>query len=270
MHLLSCCFISANVFLDVPIALNDSENSAIIGGSVGGVIVLLLMITAVLCIVIVCVRRSHEKGKFTLNDKVLYNTTKLNTNVTIEYNPSYDVAKVNAMDNGSTITPGNSDFPITPNPSYSTHNETTNKYSNGQHNDPGGSDVPITINPSYNVHTKPYNKASEYDYDYVQPNELVQHSDLEDTIKMDTNPSYGVSTEKQHDYDYVSDDHHLLHHNTATNINGDMNEDNIQIHPIVDQRNKTHLPYSSSSAMHGNEGEYGVVNQPSSFGDTEG
>ena len=36
---------------------------------------------------------------------------------------------------------------------------------------------------------------------------------------METNPSYGVSTEKQHDYDYVSDDHHLLHHNTATNIN---------------------------------------------------
>ena len=162
MHLLSCCFILANMFLDVPITSNDSENSAIIGGSVGGVIVLLLMITVVLCTVIVCVRRSHEKGRFTLNNKVFYNTTKLNANVTIEYNPSYDVP------------------------------------------------------------TKPYSKTSEYDYDYVQPNELVQHSDLEDTIKMETNPSYGVSTEKQHDYDYVRDDHHLLHHNTATNIKGNI------------------------------------------------
>ena len=250
------------MFLGVPVTSNDSENSAVIGGAVGAVIVLLI-VTAVLCIVIVCIRKSHEKGKFTLNDKVLYNTTKLNTNVTIEYNPSYDVAKVNTMDNGSTITTGNSDFPITPNPSYCTHNETPNKYGNRQSNDPRGSDVPITINPSYNVHTKPCSKASEYDYDYVQPNELIQHSDLEDTIKMDTNPSYGVSTEKQYDYDYVSDDH-LLHHNTATNINGDMNEDNIQIHPNVDQRKKTHSPYSSSSAMHGNEGEYGVVNQPRS------
>ena len=250
------------MFLGVPVTSSDSENSAVVGGVVGGVIVL-LMIIVVLSIVIVCVRRSHEKGKFTLNDKVLYNTTKLNTNVTIEYNPSYDVAKVNAMDNSSTITPGNSDFPITPNPSYCTHNETTDKYGNEQHNDPEGSDVPITINPSYNVHTKPYCKASKYDYDYVQPNELIQHSDLEDTIKMDTNPSYGVSTEKRHDYDYVSDEH-LLHHDTSPNYNGDMNEDTIQIHPNVDQRKKTHSPYSSGSAMHGNKGEYDIVNQPRS------
>ena len=250
------------MFLGVPITSSDSENRAVIGAAVGGVI-LLLMITAVLCIVIVYVRRSHEKGKFTLNDKVLYNTTKLNTNVTIEYNASYDVAKVNAMDNGSTITTGNSDFPITPNPSYSTHNETTNN-GNGKSNDPGGSDVPITTNPSYNVHTKPYSKASEYDYDYVQPNGLIQHSDLEDTIKMDTNPSYGASTEKQYDYDYVCDDHHLLHCNTATNVNSEMDEDSKQSNPIVDQRKKNHSSNSPSNAIHVTKDEYGVVNQPRS------
>ena len=236
------------MFLGVPIASNDSENSAITGGAVGGVI-LLLMIFVVVCIVIVCMRRSHVKQKLTLNDKALCNTAKLNTNVTIEYNPLYDV-----MNDGSSITP---DFHITPNPSYNIHIKTP---CYRQHNNPGGSDVPITINPSYNVHTKPYSKASEYDYDYIQPNEFIQHSDLEDTIRMETNPSYGVSTEKQYDYDYVSDDH-LLHHNTATNINGEMDEDNIQIHPNVDQRKKARSPYSSSSAMHGNEGEYGVVNQ---------
>ena len=83
----------------------------------------------------------YVKQKFTLNDKVLCNTTKLNTNVTIEYYPSYDVAKVNAMDNGSTITP---DFPIAPNSSYNIH---TKMPCYRQHYGPGGSDVPITINP---------------------------------------------------------------------------------------------------------------------------
>ena len=264
------------MFLGVPVTSNNSENSAAIGGSVGGVIVL-LMIIAVLCIVIVCMRRCHEKKKFTLNSIVLYNTTKLNTNVTIEYKVSHNVVKVNAMDNGNTITPGNSDFPITPNPSYGTHNETIDKYGYAQPNDSRGSDVPITINPTYDVPTKPYSKTSEDDYNYVQPNEFVQYSDVEDTIKMDTNPSYGVSIEnkatsfiikitdfdttKQYDYDYVRDDH-LLHNNTATNPTGDMNEDSIN--SFVDYRNKNHPSYSPSSTIHVTEGEYGVVNQPRS------
>ena len=61
--------------------------------------------------------------------------------------------------------------------------------------------------------------------------EFNQHWDLNETIKMDNNPSYGVSmgeekatafsstvtnsaTTKQYDYDYVCDDH-FLHHNTS-------------------------------------------------------
>ena len=75
---------------------------------------------------------------------------------------------------------------------------------------PEDSDILITANPSYNVPTQPYSKAASED-EYLQ---LVQHSNLEDTIKMDTNPSYGVTTggdsahsdtkamTEQHDYDY--------------------------------------------------------------------
>ena len=188
---------------------SSSGSVAIIGGAVGGVI-LLLMIIVVLCIVILCVRRSHRKKE----PHVVDNTTKLNTNVTIENNPSYDGTKANTVDY-----------------SYDTIN-------------PGGSDVLITTNPSYDVHTTPYSKTSEDDYNYVQPNELIpdQHSD--GTIKLDTNPSYGVNTRedratafnatsdakahqsshdattKQYDYAYVHDDH-LLHHNTPSNATDD-------------------------------------------------
>ena len=187
---------------DVPIS-NDSgsssDSSVIIGGVVGGVI-LLLMITVVLCVVILCMRRCHLK----VDNNVFYNATELNTDVTIHPNPSYDVAKANTVDS-----------------LYNTIR-------------PGDLVVPITTNPSYNVPTKPY---SEDEYNYVQPNEFNQHSDLEDTIKMDNNPSYGVTTggdratafsahsdtkatTKQYDYDYVCDDR-LLHHITAANTTGD-------------------------------------------------
>ena len=247
------CLFAYNTYVlldDVPISNNSgssSDSSAIIGGAVGGVI-LLLMITVVLCIVIVCVRRSHRKGKFPVDDKVLYNTAKLNDNVVIENNPSYDVTKANTV--GSL---------------YSTI-------------EPEDSDVPITANPSYAVPTKPYSKTSEDEYNYLQ---LNQYPDLDDTIKMDTNPSYGVTTgedraaafsahsadtkatSKQYDYDYVCDDR-LLHHNTAANTTGDVKKD---IPASVDQSNymeKVHPLCIAGSDQPSNEGEYGVVNQPKS------
>ena len=95
----------------------------------GGVI-LLLMITVVLCIMILCVRRSHRKG-IPMDDKVFYNTTKLNTDVSVEYNPSYGVTK---KDN-NIIKTGNPVVPTT------------------------------TTNPVYNVPAKPYvnrNEISKY------------------------------------------------------------------------------------------------------------
>ena len=146
-----------------------------------------------------------------VDKNVSYTTTELNKDVTLHPNPSYDVVKANTVDS-----------------LYDTIK-------------PGDSDVPITSNPSYNVPTKPY---SEDEYNYVQPNEYNQHSD---TIKMHTNPSYGLTTgedratafsstsesadtkaghsshattTEEHDYVYAQDDH-LLHQNTTVNATDD-------------------------------------------------
>ena len=73
----------------------------------------------------------------------------------------------------STITKGN-------NPSYDNTN-------------PEDSDIPITTNPSYDVLAKPYSEASEDEYNYVQVNKCADYLELEGTIEIDTNPSYGVT-----------------------------------------------------------------------------
>ena len=61
---------------------------------------------------------------------------------------------------------------------------------------PEDSDIPLTTNPSYDIDVlaKPYSKASEDEYNYVQVNKCADYLELEDTIKIDTNPSYGVTT----------------------------------------------------------------------------
>ena len=113
-----------------------------------GVIMLLVIITVVLCIVILCSKRSYRNRTSSVDNQ--YSGTKVNTDVTIEHNPSYDVIK---MDN-STIKSG---------------------------------DLNVS-DPSCSTPTKPY---SEDEYNFTQ---YVHHSDLREMIKMDINPSYGVST----------------------------------------------------------------------------
>ena len=143
--------------------------------------------------------------------KVPCNAAQLNTDVTIENNPSYDVTQVNSVTN------------------------------------PIHLDVPITANPSYNVPTRPYNKTSEDTYNYVQPSEFTQHSGVDGPIEMETNPSYGVCIRKEkptalgtsdtgtyrssHDatameYDdvYASNDHVL--HYTSNTTNAKQLQDN--------------------------------------------
>ena len=164
--------------IDVPVSNNSGNNSSdsstVIGGAVGGVILLLLITIMAVCVIILCMRRSHKR-----DDKVSYNTTnKLNTDVTIDHNPSYEITKPNTADN-RTVT--NSD-------------------------------------------TKAHQS------------------------------SCGATT-KQYDYDYVRDDH-LLHHNTATNITGDVKEGEYVHSP--------HLFLDASSAKQVDGVEYGVVNQPKS------
>ena len=206
---------------------SSSVNVAIIGGAVG-VVMLLLMIIVVLCIVVLCMRRSHRKKGSHVDD----NTIKLNTNVTIDHNPSYDVT-------------------IDHNPSYDITKANTVDYLYDTIN-PGGSDVPITTNPSYNVHTTPYSKTSEDEYNYVQPNEFIPDQHPEGTIKMETSPSYGVNTRedratlfnatsdteahqsshdattKQYDYAYVHNDH-LLHHSKPSNATDDDETETLYI-----------------------------------------
>ena len=125
-----------------------SSSVAIIGGAVGGVL-LLLMIAVVLYIVILCVRRLNRKKK---HDKITYSTSKLNTDVTMDYNPSYDVIKGNTADH-----------------IYETLEQ-------------GDSDDFITTDPSSNVHTKGHSKTSEDKYNNVQPKEPMQHSDVDGYI----------------------------------------------------------------------------------------
>jgi len=214
-----------------PIPANDSDSSsdscAIIGGAMGGVILLLMIVIMLLCIAITCMRRSHNKKAFSLSS-TNYNASKLNTQVMVESNPSYDVTKAD--------------------------------YSYSKRED---SDIPTTVNPSYGVSTKPFSRSDEDDYNYVQPKESDEYLDLEDTIKMETNPSYGVATGdrtaavnvpdtkanqsshnatiKNYDYAYTQDDH-LLHHNMANKTSGDGKEES---RAIEDQNNHTYVPLIS-------------------------
>ena len=140
----------------VPIPDNSrssSDSGAIIGGAVGGVILIIVM----LCIVILCVRRSHRKKGSPVH--VVDNTTILNTDVTIENNPSYDVTKANTLDH---------------------------IYDSIKLED---SDV---INPTYDVHTKPCSKTNEDEWNYIQPNEPTQHSDGYIKIYPNTDQSHGI------------------------------------------------------------------------------
>ena len=73
------------------------------------------------------------------------------------------------------------DVPIEQNPSYDVVKVDNNTIK------PGNSD---DVNLYYNTPIKAYNKTSEDESNYAQPS---HHSDLMKTIKMDTNPSYGIS-----------------------------------------------------------------------------
>ena len=180
----------------------------------GGVI-LLLMIIVMLCIMILCMRRSYRKKQFSMDDKVC-DFTDLNADVKLDHNhnPSYVVDTPDTV-YYSTVKPQDSSVSITNNPSYYT---------------------PVTSNPSYNVPAEPY---SEDEYNYVQPNEFNQYSELDG---LDTNPSCKVGEESEdrttvfsatkaghsshdasgeYDYAYAQDDC-LVHHSTAANTTGDI------------------------------------------------
>ena len=158
----------------------SSNSGAVIGGVMGGIILLLMIIVVMCIIVILCMRRSpREKGS-----DVVDNTAKLNTDVVMHGNPSYDVTKANTV-----------------------HME----YSYDDTINPRGSDVPITTNPSYNVHTKAYSNASEDEYNYVKSSQ--HYSDRYLKVYPSTDQGHGIQaihshptadTPKQEEYGLVN------------------------------------------------------------------
>ena len=182
------------VYINIDVPNNDNNSSdgcVIISGVAGGIILFLLTIIVVLCIVLLCMRRSHRKK----GSHVVDNTTKINTNVTIDHNPSYDIT----MDN---------------NPSYDVSKVNAVDYSYDTIN-PRDSDLPMTTNPSYNVHTKPHSKTNEDEYNYVHTNKPTQHSEVDGCIKINptTDQSHGIqgihshptaNTPKQEEYGVVN------------------------------------------------------------------
>ena len=222
--------------LDIPISSSSGSSTdgrVIIGGTMGGVILLLMIITVTvtLCIVILCIKRCHrKKAASSSDDRVSYSVTKLNIDVPIEHNLSYDVIK---MDN-STIKPESSDVPVTTNPSYSVF---TKPYSKDESNNAPQSlktkAYPVDKNSLKDIveleskaklivvthdASEAIMKIDQDDFDCVRPIEpAVPHHNTksEATIKMDVNPSYGltanISDVKPSDYDYVLDQRSTTH-----------------------------------------------------------
>ena len=144
------------------------------------------------------------------------------------------------------------------------------------------SDIPITINPSYAVFANPYSKASEDEDKYAQINN-PEYTELKGTIKMDINPSYGVTTgdrttafntsdTKAHqssqntttnENDYAYDDH-PLHHSTAACTT--KKEDSTQIPDQGLYMENVHLLCTANNVQSCNEGQYDNVNQRKSDG----
>ena len=198
--------------LDIISSGSSTDGGIVIGGTMGGVILLLVIITVVLCIVMLCIKRYHKNKASSVDDQVSYSTTKLNTDVPIEHNPSYDVIKADNR----------------------------------------------TIKLYYNIPIKPYSKASEDECNYAQPN---QHSDLMETVKMDSNPSYGVSTGDLGEYGVVNQPKS----DTFGEPTRKLSEDTyVPVYGVVNQPKSDYLYSSSQPGRKISETKYGVVNQPMS------
>ena len=197
------------------VSLDLSSNSGssldsvvIIGGALGGVI--LVMIIVVLCIVILCMRRSCMKE----DNKVAYSITNPNKDVTVDHNRSHNVTKPNRIN----------------------HLYFKTK--------PGVSDAPIATSPAYSVPIKHHSKAIEDECDYVQPNEFMQQSDLEDAIKALSITAAPSDTTRHYDYAYAHSDS-LLQHNAASNTT-DAQQERVPVCTAVDQSRNiqaTQSPY---------------------------
>ena len=181
-------------------------------------------------------KNPHKRKKAPSFVKASFSTTKLHNNNASEHDTSYNIIEVTS----STIKRGDL------------------------------ADVSFTVNPSYGIPVKPYyrSKPSEDEYSYVQPDEFNQHSDLDGSIKMQSNPSYGVciigdglnnsviieacqslhveddATVTEYDYAYAHNNHLLCqtteeNSNSLKSVAGDGKEES---HANVDQSDNNYLP----------------------------
>ena len=133
-------------------------------------------------------------------------------------------------------------------------------------------DLNAPITTSYPVPTVSYSNASEGEYDSVLPNGHY------DAVKMDTDPSYGVSRVEDRAKVFSTtaayyntkahqssqhDDIVWMPHNTATSTTDDVKVKDVQLHITLDQRHDTthsHL-FAYHTKLTG-QNNYGVINQP--------
>ena len=140
---------------------NDSGDSTdrivIIGGTIGGIMLLLVITTVVLCIVMICLKKSCKRKASSINDQVSYSAKAATT--------IYDVIEV---DNG-TIKPkdveGVSQYCNIPNENECHYAQPSQFTQHSNSTKP----IKMDINPSYGIN-------------------------LGEAVKMEINPSYGIST----------------------------------------------------------------------------
>ena len=111
--------------------------------------------------------------------------------------------------------------------------------------------IELDVITTYNISTKPHSKSNEDEYTYIQPNQCIRPSNLGDDIKMDANPSYGVSTveDRMTGFNTTTADtdtrpHHSPQQDDYGNViaitnNDGIEENNAQIHTIVSQKYDT-------------------------------
>ena len=128
--------------------------------------------------------------------------------------------------------------------------------------------APITTNSYYSISSMSYSNGSEGEYDSVLPNEHY------DAVKMDTDPSYGVSrvedgakvfsttgayySTKAHQSSQQNNSTQM-HHNTVTSTTGDVKENKVQLHSTHDT---THSHLIANGTKLTGQNNYGVINQP--------
>ena len=223
----------------------------------GGVI-LLLMVTAILFIVIMCImRRSHGKEAAPhVHDEVSYNITKLNTNGT-NHETADNLHRTIKKDLTAPINTDSS-YPVLTAVSYS--NATKGEYDSVLPN------VKMDANPSYGV-SRVEDRAKVFSTTAAYYNTKAHQSSQQKTSTTGDIKENKVQLHTTLDQRHDTTHSHLFANGTklsGKNSYGVINQprcDDPSFDTIVDQRytRKSNLPRSSKSV---DNNKYGIINQP--------